>query len=531
MSGREIVTHPRSGKEFIMKSGRFSYGPSCAGILLAIPAILLALCAGPADSAPEPGAVTVVVAMEPQNLDPHDVRTSSVSQVLMGNVVEALTEMNPADSSIMPRLALSWKQVDATTWHFFLRKGVKFHDGKDFNAEAAVSNIKRMYDKRIDNTVRTSLFQRIKMESKAVDSHTLELKLDKPEPLLPTHMASLAMCSPSTPTDRLVRNPVGTGPYKLAKWDAGTQIVYERFDGYWGKQPVVKKATFVWRAESSVRAAMVAIGEADLAPEIAAQDATNPELDRTFVGGETAMLRIYGIEEPPLNDRRVRLAMNYAVDRNGMRGTILSKDVIPASQLIVPSTFGYNPDLKPYPYDPQKARALLDEARKAGVPVDREILMVSRIQNFPASDELMEALLTMYKAVGLNVKLRIVEAGPALHYRVKPYVKVGPYTYLNQHGNKTGDAAYSVYLRYHCEGQQSSTCDKRVDDLIEKAQVATGETRKTLWQTVLKIVNEEHVPDVNLFHMVGYSRIGKRINFKPSFLTPDEVQVAQITFK
>jgi len=85
-----------------------------------------------------------------------------------------------------------------------------------------------------------------------------------------------------------------------------------------------------------------------------------------------------------LNDRRVRLALNYAVDRNAIRGSILSKDVVPATQMVVPSTFGYNPDLKVWPYDPKKARQLLDEARKDGVPVDKEILLVDRIGLYPA---------------------------------------------------------------------------------------------------------------------------------------------------
>ena len=217
------------------------------------------------------------------------------------------------------------------------------------------------------------------MEGKALDSHTLEIKTDKPEPLLPTLMGILAICSPNTPLDKLTRNPIGTGPYKFVKWDAGTQIVLERFDGYWGKQPQVKKAIYVWRSESSVRAAMVVIGEADLAPDIARQDANRPDMDYSYLNSETTYLRIGGAWEPPLNDRRVRMALNYAVDRDAIRGSILSKDVIPATQMIVPSIFGYNPDLKVWPYDPQKARQLLDEARKDGVPVDKEILLVGRI--------------------------------------------------------------------------------------------------------------------------------------------------------
>ncbi len=390
------------------KLGRLIYGAPSGRILLVVLSILFTLCVGPSNSA-EPGTVTVVLAAEPFTLDPGFNITMLPGQVMRNNIFESLTEISPTDSSISPRLATSWKQIDANTWHIFLRKGVKFHDGADFNAEAVVFNIKRIYDKRIDSTVRDKFFSGVKVGGKALDSLTLEVKTDKPEPLLPTLMANLAICSPNTPLDKFTRNPIGTGPYKFVKWDAGTQIILERFNGYWGKQPQVKKAIYVWRGESSVRAAMVLIGEADLAPNIKKEEANRSDMDYSYLTSETTDLRFGGGMQPPLNDRRVRLALNYAVDRDAIQGSIFSKDVIPATQLVMPSIFGYNPDLKVRPYDPQQAKKLLDEARKDGVPVDKEILMVGRTAYFPGAEELMEAVMAMYKAVGLNVKLKIVE--------------------------------------------------------------------------------------------------------------------------
>jgi peptide/nickel transport system substrate-binding protein len=328
----------------------------------------------------------------------------------------------------------------------------------------------------------------------------------------------------------MVRNPIGTGPYKFVRWDAGTQIILERFDGYWGKQPQVRKAVYVWRTESAVQAAMVLIGEADLAPSIAALDANRPDMDQSYFNAETTFLRIGGEWEPPFNDRRVRLALNYAVDRNAIRGSILSKDVIPATQMSVPTVAGYNPDLKVWPYDPQKARQLLAEARKDGVPVDKEILLVGRTGYFPGSNELMEALMTMYKAVGLNVKLKILETGVWRPYNFKPYPP-GLYILQKSHDNDKGDAGFTIIYGYHCKGITSSMCDKKVDDLIEKAQVATGEERAILWQEAFKRIQEDIIPEVVLFHMMGYARVGKRINYKPSIATNSEVQLAQITFK
>jgi peptide/nickel transport system substrate-binding protein len=509
-------------------SYRLYASPSVRTLLLVL-TILFSLCITPAGAASEPGTITIVLPSEPDSLDPGNTARNIVGQVVLKNIVETLTEINPADSSIIPRLASSWKQIDTTTWHFFLRKGVKFHDGADFNSQAVIFSINRLYDKRVDSRNRTQFFSGFKMEGKALDSYTLEIKTDKFQPLMPNFMGVMTICSPNTPVDKLTRSPIGTGPYKLARWDQGTQIVLEAFDGYWGKQPQVKKAIYVWRTESAVRASMVLIGEADLAPDIARQDAKLPDMDQSYLNSETTSLRIGGVWEPPLNDRRVRMALNYAFDRNAIQGSIFSKDVIPATQMIAPNIFGHNPDLKPWPYDPQKARQLLDEARKDGVPVDKEILLVGRIGNFPGGDELMEVAMTQYKAVGLNVKLKMVEVATYVTYNAKPYPQ-GLYILQKSHDNSKGDAVFTA-SQYQCAGASSVMCDRMVDDLIAKAQVATGEERRSLWRAMFKRAHEEVIPYVMLYHMVGYVRVGKRINFKPSIATNGEIQVAQITFK
>jgi peptide/nickel transport system substrate-binding protein len=513
-----------------MKLSHLIYKTFSGRILLMVLAIVCTLGIVPANSAPVPGTITIVLSQQPDNLDPGNNIRNIEGSIMMRNIIETLTERNPADSSIKPRLATSWKQIDAKTWHFNLKKGVKFHDGEDFNADAVIFSIKRIYDKKISAVTRDKLFSSFKMEGTALGNHKLEIKTDTFQPLMPTMMGQLPICSPNTQMGKWTRSPIGTGPYKFVKWDAGTQIVLERFDGYWGKRPQVKKAVYVWRKESSVRASMVLTGEADLAPDIAIQDANHPTMDYSFLNSETTILRIGGAWEPPLNDRRVRMALNYAIDRNSIRGSVLSKAVVPATQIIVPNIFGHNPDLKVWPYDPQKAKQLVDEARKDGVPVDKEILLIGRIGHYPGVDELLEVVMSMYKAVGLNVKPKLIERGQYSTFQNKPYPS-GLYMIERQHDNNKGDAAFSIFYQYHCKGHTSVMCDKTVNDLIERAMGSTGEGRRSLFQAAFKRSHEEIIPDVLLFHMVGYARVGKRINFKPSMATTSEIQLEQITFK
>ena len=126
----------------------------------------------------------------------------------------------------------------------------------------------------------------------------------------------------------------------------------------------------------------------------------------------------------------------------------------------------------------------------------------------------------------------MLEAGISRRYQDKPYpTDMGLYLMNKMHDNNNGDAAFTVPYSYHCKGNISFMCDKTVDDLIEKAQVTTGEERRDLWRAAFKRIAEEIIPDVMLFHMVGYCRVGKRINYKPSLATNSEIQLAQITFR
>lgn len=502
----------------------YKYGLAGAFVLSLMPAVPVWAQGADTD-------VTIALETQPDQLDPCQSSKSQVGKVIKQNVVETMTKIDPESGEIEPQLATEWSQVDDLTWSFKLREGVVFHDGTPFNAEAMKYSIERTLDDSIDCEIRVKFFGGTDLIVTATGDHELEIKTDSPVPILPTLMGTMVAMSTETPMGEITREPIGTGPYVLAEWSPGQQIVLERFDDYWGEQPEVTKATYVWRSESAVRAAMVAKGEADIAPNIAVQDATDESMDFSFLNSETLRLRI-DTEIPPLDDIRVRKALNYATDRAGLKGTIFSDEVIMSTQHVVPGINGHNPDLEPYPYEPEKAMQLLEEAKADGVPVDDEIVIIGRYNLYPNSEESLLALQAMYDAVGFNTTLRMTEASEWYDLLFKPYAEDRkPSLFQEQHDNNNGDAVFTIFTKYHSEGGQTTIADDKVDDLIDRGGEATGEERTKLYQQAFKRIHEEIVPDVSLFHMVGFTRVNPRLDFRPSIATNSELQLSQIGFK
>jgi peptide/nickel transport system substrate-binding protein len=278
---------------------------------------------------------------------------------------------------------------------------------------------------------------------------------------------------------------------------------------------------------------MVKIGEADIALNIAPQDATDKTMDFSYLNSETTYLRI-DTTRAPLNDKRVRLALNYAFDREGVRGTILSKDNINATQIVMPAIPGHNFELdkKVRAYDPARAKQLLAEAKKDGVPVDTEITIIGRTAEYPNSADVMEAALTMFRAVGFNMKLKVVETGEFNLYNYKPFPESrGVTIFQSQHDNNFGDPVFSVFFRYACDGGASTLCDPALDKKVASATQAEGQDRVTQWNEIFRYLYENVVNEVWMYHMVGFARVNPRIDFKPDVTSNAEIHIQDIHFK
>lgn len=476
-------------------------------------------------------SVTIVLPAGPDRLDPCEVPRSVIGRIIKQNVVETLVELDYATGAAVPRLADSWEQNSATEWTFKLHPGITFHDGAPFDANAVVHTLNRTIDPALTCITRTKYFDGNDVKAEAIDPLTVKFTTGKPVPILPTLLAQMAISSPNTPVGVYTAEPIGTGPYKFDKWTEGENVVLVRSDSYWGEKPVITQATYVWRTESSVAAAMVQTGEADLAFSIAPQDATDPLMDKVYPNSDSSMFRL-SVDVPPLNDIRVRKAINLAIDRKAFLGTIVSDQAKLATQQVGPNVLGWNPDLTPWEYNPEEAMRLLAEAKADGVPVDTEIRLIGRPAMFSNSAEFVEAISEMLRAVGLNAKIETLEMKQWLEVANKPFAEDrAPNIFLTMHDNNSGDAAFTAFFKYHSDGRQSELHDPKLDELIVKAGTLSGDERVKAYNETFRMIYEDIVSDVPLFHMVNYMRVGSRIDFTPTIANAVELQLSKLTLK
>ena len=321
-----------------------------------------------ANSGSAAGADTVQIVLpeEPPTLEPCDASLTATGRVVRSNITEPLAERVPETGKLEPKLATGWKQTSPTTWQFTLRKGVTSHDGTAFTAKDAAFSIGRTTDSGIECNVDGYVFGDSEITATPLDGTTIKVTSAKPDPILPLRLSFVEMVPTSTTAKAKVREPVGTGPYRVDAWNQGINLRLDRYDDYWGKTPDYAAALYTWRAEGSVRAAMISSGEADVAVGLAPADGAGDNAVE-YPNNETSYLRM-DAGKPPLDDLRVRRAINYAIDKKGLVASVFAGLGNPAGQLVPDGVTGYNPGIKAWPHDMKRAKALIGEARADGVP-------------------------------------------------------------------------------------------------------------------------------------------------------------------
>jgi peptide/nickel transport system substrate-binding protein len=472
--------------------------------------------------------VRVVLGQEPPTLEACESNLTSTGVVVRSNVTEPLIERNPQSGELEPKLATEWKATTDTEWTLKLREGVTFQDGTPFNAEAAAFTIERAVNSKLGCNVEGYVFGDADLAVKAVDATTLTVTTPEPDPILPLRLSFLEVVPTSTSATEKVREPIGTGPYKIEKWDAGQKITLSSWDGYWGDKPAYAKAEYQWRSESSVRAAMITSGEADVAMGLSPDDNIG-DLGVDYPNNETVALRL-DANEAPLNDIRVRQAVNYALDKEGIVNSLYQGKHQVAAQLVPEGIVGHNSELKGWPFDLDKAKSLVAEANADGVDTSAQISLVVRSAQFPKITELGQVLQEQLSQAGLNVKLKMLETSQHLTYQVRPFPDdEGAVALMTQHGNQAGDAAFTVDQYMLSNGAQSYFGTPEFDAMIKKADAASGDARKTDFEEIFAYQNDKVVQFAHISHQTGIIGKAKSVNYTPNSSSGDELRVSEMT--
>ncbi|MBB2989584.1 peptide/nickel transport system substrate-binding protein [Mycolicibacterium iranicum] len=476
----------------------------------------------------DPDTLRIVLQQEPPTLEPCESSLTSTGIVVRSNITEPLLERDSTTGDLQPLLATGWEQTTPNEWTFTLRDGVTFSDGTPFTSEDAAFSIDRAVNSDLQCNVDGYVFGDEELGLQTPDANTVVISTAEPDPILPLRISFVEIVPRTTSTTEKVREPIGTGPYAIARWDYGQKLVLTRNATYWGQAPSFATAEYQWRSEGSVRAAMITNDEADIAVGLGPEDGAG-DLGVPFQNNETTALRMQATE-PPLNDIRVRQAINYAVNRTGIVKALFRDLGQPAAQLIPSGVVGYNDELQLWPHDLDKARALIDEARADGVPVDIQIRLIGRTAQFPKITETIEVLQSEFSEIGLNVKIEMMDTAAQLEYQLRPFPpNTGPYLLMIMHGNQAGDAAFTLDQYMLSDGPQAAYGTPEFDTKIRAAEALTGQARQDGFATLFAEEPQEIMQMAYIAHMKGILGKSPRVDYTPNPATGDEMLLSAMT--
>jgi peptide/nickel transport system substrate-binding protein len=491
----------------------------------ALPAVVLALFALvlPATvHAQAKDTLTVALVSHAPTLDPH--MHFERSGILVNiNMFDSLLHRN-TKLEFEPSIATSWKALSDTQWEFKIRKGVRFHNGDTLTP----ADVKYSFDRVIDQTKKSPQYGNVRAikEVKVIDADTVHLFTDKPFPLLLERLVFF----PIVPKKHIeavgdqafgTTSPVGTGPWKFVEWKRDQVIRLEAFDQHWRGRPAFRNLNFRAIPEVATMVAEIKTGGVDVIRNVAADIV--PELRTHPVAyiSSTPILRVHYVgldmRVPPFDKKAARQAANYAIDK----GTIIQKLMAglgtQVATVVQPLAFGFDPEVKPYPFDQKKAKELLAQA---GFPNGVDITLHS--SSVPNRAE-FEAICQMLTEVGIRATPKMWDPGPAWNKFFQAEGKATHGIYGTWGNYSVFDADAVLHPLYHTEpGGWIGKWYARVeglDKLIDEARSSVDQPkRKRIYSQIQQMIREE-APTMFLWTQYDTLGISKKVQYAAR---PDE---------
>jgi peptide/nickel transport system substrate-binding protein len=492
----------------------------------ALAAAFVALVAPAAGWAAPEGKVVIAQGVDPSSLDTMNQQETPAS-VLGTHLYDTLVERDQ-NLKLVPGLAAELPKLLApTVWEIKLRKGIKFHNGEDFNADSVKYSLERVKDPSMRGSSNFKPIDRVEI----VEAYTVKVHTTKPWPIfvvaLTQRQASMyppkAYAGKDSPF--ISKNPIGTGPYKFVRWSKDEEIVLEANESYFRGAPRIKTVVFKPIPDDAVRVAALQNGEVDVAvnipPHLANIIANHPKLFlSTAPSVRTIQLMFYthqfdtqnklvGAYQGPSADKRVRQAITLALDVDEIIKGVLDGKAQRVATMLPSMHFGYDPSLKPIKQDLVKAKKLLAEA---GFPNGLELTLNGPQGRYVRDKEVLEAVAGQLSKAGIKTTMHTFEFVNYLNNLVYVH-KAGP-VWLIGWGQGMMDAE-GIYVPLFRSGSLlANYYNPDFDGMVDQAQTMMDEKqRQAQYFRINKLWIEDQAA-VPLYQQIDLYGANKRLNWK-----------------
>lgn len=497
-------------------------------VVMALVTVGAAACGG-VGRAPKEKVITIAQYADAVSLDPQDTNDNA-SYSIEKCMLEGLVGFNEKMEQI-PQLAERWDaSPDARVYTFYLRKGVKFHDGTPLNAAAVKANFDRI--RNPDNKLKRYTLFKIISQIDVIDEHTVRFTLAEPfGAMIATFAHPAGGINSPTAVEKYGKeygkNPVGTGPYKFVEWMPNDHITLVKNPDYWDKAngPKVDKIIVKPVPEAGTRIAMLQKGDAQFVNTVpyAQAEIVKGDKNLNLVANEAiyTFWVAMNVQKKPFDNVKVRQALNYAVDKEAIIKAVLRGYGKPADSPLAPQVWGYS-QVKAYPYDVAKAKALLAEAGYAN-----GFKATLRCAETTEAKEVAVALQGQLKQVGVDVQVVSLDAATLSAERFKPLAENKCEMEYGGWSPSTGDADWGIRPLLTKENWPPTNftisfyTNPKVEELVKAAlQTSDPAKRKAAYAEVQQIVIED-APWIFLW--VNYVLGGSRSDVGGICIQPDGI--------